>query len=40
MLMNQAAFGGYEQVMGAYDAALKEKYHFGFYGDSILILPD
>lgn len=40
MLMNQAAFGGYDQVMKAYDIALKEKYHFGFYGDAILILPD
>lgn len=40
MLMNQAAFGGYDEVMNAYHVALKEKYHFGFYGDSILILPD
>jgi S-adenosylmethionine:tRNA ribosyltransferase-isomerase len=40
MLMNQASFGGYEQVMNAYDIALKEGYRFGFYGDALLILPD
>ena len=40
MLMNQAAFGGYDEVMNAYDIALNEGYKFGFYGDSILILPD
>lgn len=40
MLMNQAAFGGYEQVMDAYSIAIKEKYRFGFYGDSLLILND
>lgn len=40
MLMSQAAFGGYEKVMDAYREAIKEKYRFGFYGDSILILND
>lgn len=40
MLMNQTAFGGYDEVMDAYKVALNEKYRFGFYGDSILILPD
>ena len=40
MLMNQCAFGGYENVMKAYEIAVQEKYKFGFYGDSILILPD
>lgn len=40
MLMMQAAFGGYENVMNAYDIAVKENYQFGFYGDSLLILPD
>jgi S-adenosylmethionine:tRNA ribosyltransferase-isomerase len=40
MLMNQAAFGGYDEVMNAYNIALKEGYRFGFYGDALLILPD
>ena len=34
MLMMAAAFGGYDAVMKAYDIALKEKYHFGAYGDA------
>ena len=38
MLMMVAAFGGYENVMRAYEEAVKEKYHFGTYGDSLLIL--
>ena len=38
LLMIVAAFGGYEQVMGAYDVALKEGYRFGTYGDAMLIL--
>lgn len=37
-LIEVAAFGGYEQVMRAYNVAVKEKYHFGDYGDSMLIL--
>ncbi len=40
LLMAQAAFGGYEKVMEAYKIALEEEYNFGFYGDSLLILPD
>ena len=32
-----AAFGGYEQVMEAYNVALKEEYRFGTYGDAMLI---
>lgn len=39
MLMMVAAFGGYETVMKAYDAAVEEKYSFGTYGDSLLLLP-
>ena len=35
--MIQAAFGGYDQVMEAYDIALKEGYRFGTYGDAMLI---
>ena len=37
LLMIVAAFGGYEQVMHAYDVALKEGYRFGTYGDAMLI---
>ena len=38
MLMSVAAFGGYENVMKAYEIALKEDYKFGPYGDALLIL--
>ena len=38
LLMIVAAFGGYEQVMEAYNVALKEGYRFGTYGDAMLIL--
>lgn len=38
MLMMEAAFGGYDNVMRAYNEALNEKYLFGAYGDSLLIL--
>lgn len=37
LLMIVAAFGGYDQVMEAYDVALKEGYRFGTYGDAMLI---
>ena len=37
LLMIVTAFGGYEQVMNAYDVALKEGYRFGTYGDAMLI---
>lgn len=37
-LMMAAAFGGYENVMEAYDVAVKEKYRFGVYGDALLII--
>lgn len=37
LLMQTAAFGGYDQVMAAYDVALKEGYRFGTYGDAMLI---
>ncbi len=37
LLMIVAAFGGYDQVMNAYDVALKEDYRFGTYGDAMLI---
>lgn len=38
LLMVVAAFGGYDQVMEAYQVALKEEYRFGTYGDAMLIL--
>ena len=38
MLMMVAAFGGYDEVMQAYEIAVQEKYNFGAYGDSLLIL--
>ena len=38
MLMMVAAFGGYDVVMKAYGAAVKEKYKFGAYGDAMLIM--
>lgn len=38
MLMTTAAFGGYDQIMDAYEIAIKEKYRFGTYGDAMLIL--
>ena len=37
LLMIVAAFGGYDQVMEAYNVALKEDYRFGTYGDAMLI---
>lgn len=38
LLMMVAAFGGYENVMKAYEVAIKEKYHFYSYGDAMLII--
>ncbi|MBE6304377.1 MAG: tRNA preQ1(34) S-adenosylmethionine ribosyltransferase-isomerase QueA [Bacteroidales bacterium] len=38
MIMMEAAFGGYENVMKAYEVAIAEKYNFGTYGDSLLII--
>ena len=37
-LMMVAAFGGYDNVMNAYDISVKEGYRFGTYGDAMLIL--
>ena len=37
-LMMVAAFGGYDNVMNAYEIAVKEGYRFGTYGDAMLIL--
>ncbi|MFA5245235.1 MAG: tRNA preQ1(34) S-adenosylmethionine ribosyltransferase-isomerase QueA [Pedobacter sp.] len=38
LLMMIAAFGGYENVMKAYEVAVKEKYRFYSYGDAMLII--
>ena len=38
MLMLTTAFGGYDNVMNAYNVALKEGYRFGLYGDAMLII--
>jgi len=40
LLMETAAFGGYDLVMEAYDKALKNGYMFGCYGDAMLIVND
>lgn len=37
-LMMVAAFGGFEEVMHAYEEAVKEGYRFGDYGDAMLIV--
>lgn len=38
MLMMEAAFGGFEKVMNAYEVALENDYRFGPYGDALLIV--
>ncbi len=38
MLMSVAAFGGFDNVMNAYNVALKEGYQFGTYGDAMLVI--
>lgn len=38
LLMQVAAFGGYDLIMKAYKEAIKEKYKFYSYGDAMLIL--
>jgi S-adenosylmethionine:tRNA ribosyltransferase-isomerase len=38
LLMIVAAFGGYKEVMNAYQVAVKEEYRFGTYGDAMLIV--
>lgn len=38
MLMTAAAFGGFDNVMNAYNVAAKEGYKFGTYGDALLII--
>ncbi|HIX55463.1 MAG TPA: tRNA preQ1(34) S-adenosylmethionine ribosyltransferase-isomerase QueA [Candidatus Sphingobacterium stercoripullorum] len=38
LLVMIAAFAGYENVMNAYEVAVKEKYRFYTYGDAMLII--
>jgi S-adenosylmethionine:tRNA ribosyltransferase-isomerase len=38
MLMAVAAFGGYDNVMNAYNVALEGDYRFGPYGDAMLVV--
>ena len=38
LLMMVSAFAGYDLLFEAYKIAIKEKYHFGTYGDAMLIL--
>ena len=38
MLMCVAAFGGFHNVMNAYQVALEEGYRFGPYGDAMLVI--
>ena len=38
MLMMTCAFGGYDEIMHAYDVAVAEGYRFGAYGDAMLII--
>ncbi len=38
LMMQVAAFGGYDLIMDAYHEAIKEKYKFYAYGDAMLII--
>ncbi len=38
LLMMVSAFAGYDLLFESYKVAIKEKYHFGTYGDAMLIL--
>ena len=38
LLMLTAAFGNYDYTMAAYKTAVKQGYHFGVYGDVMLII--
>jgi S-adenosylmethionine:tRNA ribosyltransferase-isomerase len=38
LMMMAAAFAGYDNLMNAYEVAVKEKYRFGTYGDAMLII--
>lgn len=38
LMISVAAFSGYNELMHAYEVAIKEKYRFGTYGDAMLII--
>ena len=38
MMMMISAFTGYERIIDIYELAVREKYHFGPYGDAMLVL--
>jgi S-adenosylmethionine:tRNA ribosyltransferase-isomerase len=38
MLMQATAFGGFDLIMDAYKQAIADQYHFGAYGDAMLII--
>ncbi len=38
LMMMVSSFSGHEELLHAYDVAVKEKYRFGTYGDAMLIL--
>ena len=38
MMIMVSSFTGYEMLMDIYEQAVKEKYHFGPYGDAMLVL--
>jgi S-adenosylmethionine:tRNA ribosyltransferase-isomerase len=40
LLMLVAAFAGKERILGAYEHAIKEKYRFFSYGDSMFLTPE
>ena len=40
LLMLVSAFGGYENTMAAYRAAVRAQYRFFSYGDAMLIWPE
>lgn len=40
MMMATASFGGYDLIYNAYEAAVKNGFMFGCYGDAMLILND
>ena len=40
MMMTECSFGGYDLVYEAYKKAVKNGYHFGCFGDAMLILDD
>lgn len=38
LMMTVASFAGYNQLLKAYEVAIKEKYRFGTYGDAMLVI--